>query len=295
MARTILVPYDGSTTSARALPYAAAISQVGEAARIVLLTILPTREESDAPNGPMSTEDWERSTRRRLQTAARRLRGMGAGTVDIETRWSVQTDEEIVNAAKEHDASLIVIGTHGRGGLSRALLGSTAMSVVRESHVPCMLVPPGRPLRDLKLTRALLAIDGSELADQALPLAIDMAKAGVHIEVLRVVPPSATMVPFAVPGAEGYLPVNLIEDLTAAAEEDVRETMAKLPKDRASGTTLVGSPSLAITEQAASKKADVIVMTTHARTGLSRVFLGSVADRVVRTAKIPVIVIRPQG
>ena len=103
------------------------------------------------------------------------------------------------------------------------------------------------------------------------------------------------MVPFAVPGAGGYLPVNLVEDLTAVAEEDVRATIARLPKGRASGTTLVGSPSLAIMEQAASKKADLIVMTTHGRSGLSRVFLGSVADRVVRTAKIPVIAIRPQG
>ncbi|MSQ61597.1 MAG: universal stress protein [Dehalococcoidia bacterium] len=295
MARTILVPYDGSTTSARALPYAAAISKIGEPGRIVLLTVLPTREETDSPNGPMARKDWERTTRRRLQNAARRLRGMGVGTVDVETRWSVQTDEEIVGAAKERNVSLIVLGTHGRSGLSRALLGSTAMSVVRDSHVPCMLIPPGRPLRDLKLTRALLPIDGSELSAQALPLAIELANAGVQIEVLRVVPPSATMVPFAVPGAEGYLPVNLIEDLTAAAEEDVRSTIAKLPKGRASGTTLLGSPSLAIIEQAANKKVDVIVMTTHARSGLGRAFLGSVADRVVRTAKIPVIVIRPRG
>ena len=293
MARTILVPYDGSTTSARALPYAAAISKIGEPARIVLLTVLPTRQEPDSPNGTMARQDWERTSRRKLQNAARRLRGMGVGTVDLETRWSVQTDEEIVAAAKEHNASLIVIGTHGRSGLSRALLGSTAMSVVRESHVPCMLVPPGRPLRDFKLTRALLPIDGSQISAQALPLAIDLANAGVQIEVLRVLPPSATMVPFAVPGAEGYLPVNLIEDLAAAAEEDVKEAIAKLPKG-ASGTTLVGSPSLAIIEQAASKKADLIVMTTHARTGLGRVFLGSVADRVIRTAEIPVIVVRPR-
>ncbi len=294
MARTILVPYDGSTTSARALPYAAAISKIGEPARIVLLTVLPTREEPDSPNGPMAREDWERTSRRKLQNAARRLRGMGVGTVDLETRWSVQTDEEIVAAAKEHNASLIVIGTHGRSGLSRTLLGSTAMSVVRESHVPCMLIPPGRPLRDLKLTRALLPIDGSQLSAQALPLAVDLANAGVQIEVLRVLPPSATMVPFAVPGAEGYLPVNLIGDLTAAAEEDVKQAVAKLSKGRASGATLLGAPSLAIIEQAASKKADLIVMTTHARTGLGRVFLGSVADRVIRTAKIPVIVVRPR-
>ena len=137
----------------------------------------------------MAREDWERATRRRLQNAARRLRSLGVGTVDMETRWSVQTDEEIINAAKEHNASLIVLGTHGPERPLPRLAWQHRHERDAGRHVPCILVPPGRPPRYFKLTRALLPIGGSELSAQALPLATDLAKAGVQIEVLRVVPP----------------------------------------------------------------------------------------------------------
>ncbi len=293
--RTILVPLDGSRTALRAVPYAAALVNLGQAERVVLFMALPTREGPDTGTIDAATHDqWERAALRRLRTSARRLQSLGVGPVEIETRWGVQDADEIVAAAERHGASLIAMGTHGRSGLARALLGSVAMGVLQRATAPCLFVPPGARLRQVHLRRALLALDGSPLSRQAIPHAQALAKAGVRVTVLRAVPLSSTFVPFAVPGAEGYVPMSVIEDVTAAAEEDIRKTVAEFPAGT-EGETLVGAPGRAIIDYAHENGIDLIIMTTHARGALGRALLGSVTDRVMRTAKVPVLVVRPKA
>lgn len=291
--RTILVPLDGSRTALRAAPYAAALAALGEPSRVVLFMALPTREQPDSPLDGRTRDRWERAANLRLRSSARRLRSLGVKDVEVEVRWGVQDDDEILAAAQRHGASLIVMGTHGRGGLSRALLGSVAMGVLQHSPVPCVFVPPGPRVAEARLQRALLAVDGTELSEQTIPLAKDLAKAGVKISVLRVVPPAATLVPFAMPGVEGYMPISVMDDMTAAAEANVKDIVAQFPAGAAQGEVLIGAPARAITDYAERNTIDLIIMTTHGRGVVGRMLLGSVTDRVMRTAKAPVLVVRP--
>lgn len=119
-------------------------------------------------------------------------------------------------------------------------------------------------------TRILVPLDGSPLAEQAIPRAVSLAKgARAHIQVLMV--------------HEGWSDRRYID--TAAA--DIREA-ASVPTK---GTIVHGSPAEAIVARARETGADLIVMTSHGRTGISRLWLGSVADHVVRAATIPVLVL----
>ena len=292
--RTILLPFDGSRTALRAVPYAAAFAKLGEPARVVVFTVMPTRDQPDSVPDLGSRDHWETAVRRTLRPAERRLKSLGVADVVVDTTWGQHDAEEIVQAADRYGASMIVMGTHGRSGLARALLGSVAMGVMHHARVPVVFVPPGSPVREARIRRAVFAVDGSDLALQALPLAQSLAEAGVETIVLQAIPPSTMFVPVAVPGAEGYLPAGVIDAITEAAEAHVREIVSRFPAGKARGEVMLGPPASSITEYAHDNNVDLIVMTTHARGGLGRLVLGSVTDRVVRTAKIPVMVVRPK-
>lgn len=292
--RTILLPLDGSRTARRALPYAAALACLGQPARVTLLTVLPPRASADIPYETPARDRMQRVAERRLRAAARRLKALGVRELETEWVWGLHDDDEILRIAEERRATFIVMGTHGRGGLPRALLGSTTMSVLRRTSVPCVVVPPGALIDKVSIRRALLAIDGSETSERAVPMALALAAAGVHVSVLQVVPPSATLIPFTMPGVEGYIPYSVMEDLTAAAKATVKRVSAQFPQGAADGEVLLGAPGRAILDYAGEHAIDLIVMTAHARSALGRAFLGSVTDRVIRTAKNPVLVVPPE-
>lgn len=290
---TILVPLDGSRTARRALPYAAALATMGERARVVLVTVLPTREAADIPFDIDTRDELDRIAKRRLRAAARRMRALGVEEIEIETAWGVQTDDEIIEAAERHRATMIVMGTHGRSGLARALLGSVAMSLTQHSPVPCVFVPPGTAIDRASIDRALLPVDGSELAEHAVPIAKKLAAAGTHVTALRVLAPSSTLLPFA-SGMEGYVPVSVMDDMRSAAEKYIEGIAGRIGHG-ATGEIALGAPAKAIVDIAHERNMDLIVMTTHARSTIGRIVLGSIADRVLRTAKMPVLVVHPSG
>ncbi|HWO94468.1 MAG TPA: universal stress protein [Dehalococcoidia bacterium] len=294
MPRTILLPFDGSRTSVRALRYAAALARLGdEPAGVLLLTVLPDAEGLEIPEHAGRAE-VERAAQRQLASAARRLRKAGIAQVDTLTVWDEDAADAILQVSDDRNVEMIVSGTHGRSGLNRALVGSVALTLMQHADRPTVFVPPGSPLRDVTIRSIVYPVDGSTLAEQALPIVEPLAKAGVRVHVVRVVPPSATLVPFAMPGAQGYIPVQVVEDLTAAAEVYVSEFAKRLGPGRAEPHTLIGTPARAITDFANEHKADLIVMTTHGRGAIGRVVMGSVADQVVRTARMPVLVYRPE-
>ncbi|HWO94533.1 MAG TPA: universal stress protein [Dehalococcoidia bacterium] len=291
---TILVPTDGSRTADRSLPYAAALANLMAPAEIVLLTVLPLRNTGETRLPPPDHDNAEAFVRGRLAAAARRLRRRGVSTVHTEVLWNLHEDEAILAASRERDASLIVMGTHGRSGLSRALLGSTTMSVLQHAECPVVVVPPGARVGELQPRRILLPLDGSPESEQALPLAQRLAGRGVRVSLLRVVPTASATTAWGGWG-ETYAPPTWLDEAVSAAEDYLRDIAITFPPGQATIAAVIEAPAHAITQRAKEEQVDLILMTTHARSTLGRAFLGSVADRVVRSANVPVMLVRPKG
>ncbi|MFC6834909.1 universal stress protein [Halomarina ordinaria] len=139
--RHVLVPFDGSEPAERALDHVAA--QFPDA-RVTLLTVIdPSAGFATGAGTPGTAEVWYESVRERAETnlaearAEAEARGLRVDTV-VETGRPAAT---IVDYAEKHGAESIVMGSHGRRGVSRLLLGSVAESVVRRSSVPVTVVP----------------------------------------------------------------------------------------------------------------------------------------------------------
>jgi nucleotide-binding universal stress UspA family protein len=197
--------------------------------------------------------------------------------------------------ATTQPGDLLVMATHGRGGPARWFLGSTAEAVIRRAPVPVYLVradeaSPPQPLWQ----RIIVPLDGSALAEEALPVARDLATR-LHLPVHLV----------TVIDASGIMPLDIAlaaitpERLEAAMIEVFTEAESDLARgcDRLgdAGITietdvLHGDPGLAIAN--ATQPGDLIVMTTHGRSGPARWVLGSVAETVVRRSTVPVLLLR---
>ena len=203
---------------------------------------------------------------------------------------------EITTLAGKSGADLIVIATRGQTGLKRVWLGSTAERVVRHAPCPVLTVPAGKPgargkkLAPVRWKRIVVATDLSEFSVSALPYAAAFARQfDAEIILLHVVEPRFP------PPEVGALPPQVVEQNESAVAEDYLQRLRQeVLDDDLSVRTLVrkGVPFQEITRLAASVDADLIILTTHGHTGLKHVLLGSTAERVVRHADCPVLVVR---
>lgn len=212
----------------------------------------------------------------------------------------------ILEEAKASQADLIVMGTHGRGGFARMWLGSIADAVVRQSHVPVALVRPAEgesgeveaPIdTSVGIDHVLVPLDGSPFGEAAIEPGLALA---------RDFTASMTFLCTIAPPVMGssYLPdaVELNRTYVEAAEEDARAYLTGV-RDRHSeaGVDLrieVVSgvrPAPGILGYIADEGVDLVVMASHARHGVPRMVMGSVADKVIRGSGTPVMVIRAEA
>ncbi|MGD9891403.1 MAG: universal stress protein [Dehalococcoidia bacterium] len=277
----ILVPLDGSAQAEGALPAAMTLARV-EARSIELLAVVEPLDE--LPDGDRLAPLIAEGLRTRLHSSAEQLRVSGLG-VEVAVRYGDPADVILAHAA-ERSAALIVMATHGAGGLRRWVVGSAADKVLRLAPCPVLLRPPASPLED-RLTpwqpkRFLVPLDGSSLAESALPLARSWA-ASLGAELLLARAQPWTAVQFAI--VDGYLP-----DLGAPDEEAARaaaDYLVEQGRHMTPGTAvrtmvLRGSPADQLLDLAERESIDAVIMTSHGRGGLRRLALGSVADRLVR-------------
>lgn len=203
---------------------------------------------------------------------------------------------EIARLAGEHGADLIVIATRGHTGLKRVWLGSTAERVVRHAPCPVLTVPARRPaargkgVLPIRLKRIVVPMDLSEFSVQALPYAAAFAQRfGAEIILLYVME-----LQFPPPEVGPVRPEAVDQDEEGVAENYLKRLRQEvLDEDlRVQTTVRNGVPFQEITRAATSLGADMIILTTHGYTGLKHVALGSTAERVVRHADCPVLVVR---
>ena len=279
----LLVPLDGTAESAVALPIARAMARA-TGATVTLLRVLAADEE----------DRTTREAQRELDGIAAELTagGLTARTV-VQTGDPAQT---IVAHARMGEADLIVMRTHGRAGLARAVAGSVAERVLTQSPVPLLLLRPGdRYVSQIK--SLLVPVDGSPGAALALGAAIGLAQAtGASLRLVQVVVP----IPAYIYGAYAFNGATYVDP---AWDDEARQSAqtyldALAARLRTSGlaveTQVCIAPSVAeaIGDIAEARGIDLIVMSTEALTGAARAVLGSVADAVVRTARCPVLLER---
>lgn len=301
---SIMVPVDDSEFARQALPAAEHLAR-RDGARLRLVTVhpgVPPGPDGTVPDALARADREQREARRRgLEALAGELRSRGH-EVDAELLAGPVVGE-IARRAGE-TADLVVMATHGRGPVSRLWLGSIADGLVRSSPVPILLVRP-REEADEEAPGAggfrhvLVPLDGSELAREALePAGRLVERPGGRMTLLRVVVP-VTMSGFGPADVPSGVDVAATEAMEERAEEHLEEA-ARALRDRLSvdvDTRVVrhSHPAEAVLDAISDAGADATALATHGRGGLKRVLLGSVADKVVRGARTPVLVVRPAG
>jgi nucleotide-binding universal stress UspA family protein len=303
MFKKLLVPLDRSLLAEQAIGRAASLARaVGAALELVLVhEPFPFGGFKDIP----WATDWMHDEQY-LEVIAAELRA----SVGLEVTHSVLQGgpaDMIGLRANEVKADLIVMTSHGRTGLSRAWLGSVADALVRHAAIPVLMLrardaviersTPAPPLKHI-----LVPHDGSALSADVLPTAVDLGRAnGARITLFRVVLPVPLLRLLDVAMPFGTLPLRneaATEELTVRLRNELEQAATRLADhemiDVRANVVVDEHPAEAIVDFARTHDVDAIAMSTHGH-GVSRWLLGSVADKVVRGAGLPVLLRRPTG
>ena len=297
----ILVPFDGSAFAERAVPAALAIARaVGAAVELVHV------HERLPPSGgaPMFDTRLDLESRTAVCRTLDALEDRLAKESDLAIRFTCLTGD--VSATLEDrilgsGADLVVMSTHGAGGLLRTLMGSVADHLVRHVHVPVLLVRPGAlgPLTSAKplFKHVLFPLDGSDLAARVIDPALALASPGDTVLTLLhvvVVPTALGEMPYASAG------VRFSQSDIDHQQHEITpylEAIAAGLRARGFTTRIVVRPhiqvSRCILDVAVEHDVALIAMSTHGRGGISRKLVGSVTDAVAREATLPMLAFRP--
>lgn len=297
MFKTILVPLDGSLLSECALAPALALAQTYKA-EIVLVTVLveratiPTDEYYDAPASLIPE----------LEISPMRERLANYLDSIVETRAGANVSmhaivleggaaDGVVKTAVSSQADLIVMGTHGRSGMSRWLLGSVTQKVIRNAPCPVIAVRDERPLKNI-----LITLDQTTLSEQALDPGFAVAgalNARVHL---------LTIIENAVNSPEGgewaaaepKSHTTLGEELFAQEEAYLHDLEIRYQTTQPVKTAVrSGKPQHAILAYAAEQNIDLIVMATHNRAGVKRWLYKSVTEQVMNGSQCSMLILKP--
>jgi nucleotide-binding universal stress UspA family protein len=295
----VMIPVDGSSLAEQALPVAVALLR-GQPVQPVLVMVHELRpfgkhfftyasEQLDARLRQAQKEYLGQLAQRLLDEAALRA--------DV-VLLTGPVSRTLARLAARRGIDLIVMSTHGRSGLSRFWLGSVADSVIRRVRAPVLLVHPGEHAPDApyRLERVLVAVDGSPAAEAAIMNAAKICTAtGARCTIVRVTEPPSHPLASGIPNTARTAREKL-EEVSAEAEEYLRAVVRRVP-DLPDGTrteVVTGShAAAAILKCAADDGADLIAIGTRGHGGAARLLLGSVADKVIRGAPVPVLVCPP--
>jgi len=269
---TILLATDGSEYSAAA--EAAALQMTRHCgARLLITRVVLTNPEYEAlvPDRVQQAENEAQKQLDKLADAAR-AEGLNVETI---LRHGADPYQEVVRAANEKHADVIVMGRRARSDLARLMVGDSTAKVIGLASCSVLVVPRGTKMPE---SRILVATDGSRLGDAAAYSAIRLTShCALPLTVLSVVGTDGE----AEHRAEATVAIERVE--AAAAREGVTiETLVEEGR----------RPYEVILDTARSRNADLVVVGSHGRTGLNRLLMGSVSERVIGNAECPVLVVK---
>ncbi len=289
----VLIPLDGSRLAEHALAFLPPLSHFGE----LDVTLVSVIDFSDDLLKSLTAEDQERERNllgSYLSEIASDLEKHLGARVHTETlRGAAAT--RLLEQAESVSPDVMIISTHGRSGLARWQRGAVADKVIRGAKCPVLVVGPKAMERGQWLEaeaippfkKILVPLDGSQRSEEALPAAMRFAEqfdAQVHL--LQVAP----YVPLA--SAFWETPVVVTKEVEAASKQYLTEVAEKLGKPaNLSIHVTLGAPAHEIDTFIQQNTIDLVVLTSHGRSGLARAALGSVTDRVIGAGP-PVLVVR---
>jgi nucleotide-binding universal stress UspA family protein len=240
------------------------------------------------------TETERRQLLDRLDAEVAADRTSAGLEIDVTLLEAIGVADAVLEHARELAADGLVLGTHGRSGVERLILGSVAERVLRRASCPVLTVPPRTPdavSRSVNaLQRILCPIDFSPSALRALGYAASLAlEAGARVTVLHVVELPPDLSDFPTAGVAEYRN-SRFQHALAEVTGAIRSTVD--PKCPAEPLVLVGRSYREILRVAADQDADLIAMGVRGRGSLDLLFFGSTANHVVREARCPVLTIR---
>jgi nucleotide-binding universal stress UspA family protein len=308
MYRSLLVPLDGSPFGEQALPLALSLARRAGAALHLVHVIPPVPAlYAEALLATPGLEDIRPRQQTYLDDLANRLRSLApvavhTAVLDGGPGPTLQDHAGVV------EPDLVVLTTHGRGPLRRFWLGSVADYLVRHLDVPVLLLRPHEAsinwTTDPAPRHILLPLDGSALAEEMIEPVVALASlCGADFLLLRAIRPVMPVPLGREEGGMGPTVERLIEQIRSIHEqlhkeaESYLEGVAQRLRSRGlqvkTRVAVEEQPALAILHEANPPAIDLVALQTHGRGSLARLLLGSVADKVIRGAAVPVLVRRP--
>ncbi len=310
MYRVIQVALDGSSFAEQAIPFAIGLAQRNRARLEIIRVHEPIAGAYvDRPGTSEWALDRELIDRCReyLDAIVGRLKKVADLHV-ISTLVKGPIAESIVGQVAGSGIDLLVMTTHARGPVGRFWFGSIADALVRQLPIPILIVPPQNAAPEVTqaaaLRHVLIPLDGSQLAEQAVEPALALGGGTqTHYTLLRSVARVIAVTADPTSGLVSELNASLwqaLDELHRRQQIEATEYLEQLANRLRARSLSVDTqvvlddrPANAVLECAAAIGADAIAMTTRGHGGLKRLYLGSVADKVLRGATTPVLVCPP--
>lgn len=311
LCNNIIVPLDGSELSEQALPAALLVANTTRAPITLLRSFAPLPAwQANAGRGrfsaAMAAGEHDR-IRADLVGVKQRMEHWGVEPSIFVEAHEGPAHEAIINRANRNPHAMIVMSTHGRGGLSRMLTGSVTARVVRAIGNPTLIVRCNEtdcPVVPQRIDNILVPLDGSSFSENALPYAGELAAAfGARVTLFRATPNADYFRSNSdwshygcAAGFEYNDPVEMSLQLAEVSREYLLGKADGL-RNRFSISDVTTqnsqeSPPDAIVKLAGQLENALVVMATHGRRAVGRALLGSVADHVVRHSGSPTLLIR---
>lgn len=302
MARQIMVPLDGSELADHAVPVAGRIArQTGAEIHLVAVhrplsvTMLNMGLGADAITSSGELDEANRAELSdHLRKKAALLREECAVKVTpVRLDGVAPVPEQLLYYVEKHQIDLVVMTTHGRGALGRFLMGGVADALVRTLSRPCLLLRG--EVGENPLRRVLIPLDGTEDAERALDIVLELLPAeDLDILLAQIVPP-LPWVPPALPLGGGDFLADVMAQRRTAASGYLGQVAANLEQRGLRVRTVAqinSSAAAAILDLIEPERIELVAMSARRRSGADRLLLGSVMDKIVRYAPVPVLVAR---
>jgi nucleotide-binding universal stress UspA family protein len=302
MRNGIMVPLDGTSFAEAALPAAMYLAR-RDAVPLQLVTVWQPMLPLYDTTGWIEAFDREKHAERHRYMAEIARKVEAVSGVPVSVKYMKGRPGELLPPLPEQNGlDLVVMATHGYGPIARSSLGSVADQMIRKGTAPVLLVrPDDSPEVELKpaapIRKILVPLDGSELAEKALqkPVLRGLGDA-IELTLLRVI---TFPLPLVVP--EGGVAIEVDGKIVQAEKDAALAYLDQVAEQLSSWHCRVSTEVVAasatwsgIVDFAAANAFDLIAMSTHGRGGAARLLLGSMADRVVRSSTVPVLVFHPE-